>query len=614
MIIKGGRAGNVGFWSQHLQREDTNERAEVMEISGLLAADLPTALREMEAIGAQSRSRGNFLYQANLNPEAHEHLTPEQWNEAVDILEKKLGFEGHQRVVVEHEKHGRTHRHVIWNRVDVETLKVADITGNYRQHIEAARDLEQRFDLSPTPSPQRLQPQQEQTADKPDRAPELWEIRAAERSGIDREQVKQDVTEAWRTTDSGKAFAAAIEERGYILARGDRRDFCIVDSAGDAHSLARRIEGAKVQDVRERMADIDPASLPSVADARAVMREARAAHVAEQQQRERPLTKIEACVAEELGLAESPAALNAALYREGITIARADAAGREQVQRDYDARYHEQRIAAHGDDRANADDIKRREVQFVDGEIVALDRFANVHRINPHHIDPTKLEAALTHGTHGLPNLSGVRDFIKQDRAAEQKQNAAARDARTSERIENRGTKEAKAHADWQERAADQRARRSENQVDRTKVAAKDAIRNAIENPTQTAKAAALGALDTGLGAVPVAKEGLRVTNAATGVVSSLGSFVDSLLGGKRPQPTEETERFRAQRRALAAMENIRESMERGENLSASDVSALPTNHLQNIKARGDDYIREIIEKVERDRERGRDYGRSRER
>jgi len=51
-----------------------------------------------------------------------------------------------------------------------------------------------------------------------------------------------------------------------------------------------------------------------------------------------------------------------------------------------------------------------------------------------------------------------------------------------------------------------------------------------------------------------------------------LGSFVDSLLGAKRPQPTEASERIRAQRRALAALENIRESMERGENLAASDV------------------------------------------
>ena len=68
MIIKGNPAGNVGYWSKHLLRDDTNERAEVKEISGLLAEDLPSALREMQAIAAQSRSHGNFMYQANINP------------------------------------------------------------------------------------------------------------------------------------------------------------------------------------------------------------------------------------------------------------------------------------------------------------------------------------------------------------------------------------------------------------------------------------------------------------------------------------------------------------------------------------------------------------------
>jgi hypothetical protein len=72
MIIKGKPAGNVGFWGKHLLRDDTNELAEVREIKGLLARDLPSALEEMKAIAAQSRSRGNFMYQANINPEKHE--------------------------------------------------------------------------------------------------------------------------------------------------------------------------------------------------------------------------------------------------------------------------------------------------------------------------------------------------------------------------------------------------------------------------------------------------------------------------------------------------------------------------------------------------------------
>ena len=239
-------------------------RAEVKEISGLLSEDLPTALREMQALAAQSRSHGNFMYQANFNPQGDEHLTPEQWREAVDTLEKNLGLEGHQRVVVEHEKGGRTHQHVVWNRVDVESLRVADMGGNYRIHTATARELESRFDLTPTPMQPAL-----------DRKPplELWEIRAAERSGINPTTLKNELSELWRSTDSGKAFAAALDERGYVLAKGDRRDFCVIDQAGDAHSLARRLDGVKAKDVRERMSDLDRDSLPTVAEARAAQRE-----------------------------------------------------------------------------------------------------------------------------------------------------------------------------------------------------------------------------------------------------------------------------------------------------------------------------------------------------
>ena len=101
---------------------------------------------------------------------------------------------------------------------------------------------------------------------------ELWEIRAAERSGINPATLKEELSELWRSTDSGKAFAAALDERGYMLAKGDRRDFCVIDQAGDAHTLARRLDGVKAKDVRERMADVPRDSLPTVAEAREAQR------------------------------------------------------------------------------------------------------------------------------------------------------------------------------------------------------------------------------------------------------------------------------------------------------------------------------------------------------
>ena len=269
MIINGGARGSVSYWSGHLTNTAENERAEVIEVSGVLASDLPGALQEMEAIAGQSRCRGNFMYQANINPERGEVLTPDQWQQAVDTLEKNLHLEGHQRIVVEHEKDGRTHRHVIWNRVDVETLRVTDIGGNYYTHERTQEQLSKEFGLNQTPT---LHGNTREEG-RPERAPEVWEKRAAERSGISPDEIKAELTALWRATDNGKAFAAGLEEKGFILANGDRRGFVILDQAGTVHSLARRLDGVNTRQVNERLSDIDRTTLPTVSEAKTTQAE-----------------------------------------------------------------------------------------------------------------------------------------------------------------------------------------------------------------------------------------------------------------------------------------------------------------------------------------------------
>ena len=55
-----------------------------------------------------------------INPEPPNRLTPEQRAEAVGALERKLGLEGHARVVVVHDKKDREHIHVVWSRIDLD--------------------------------------------------------------------------------------------------------------------------------------------------------------------------------------------------------------------------------------------------------------------------------------------------------------------------------------------------------------------------------------------------------------------------------------------------------------------------------------------------------------
>ncbi len=605
MIIKGGAAGNTGWWSNHLQRDDTNDRAEVMEISGLLSTNLPDALREMEAIAAQSRSGGNFMYQANINPLGAERLTEMQWRQAVDTLENHLGLAGHQRVVVEHEKEGRVHRHVIWNRVDVDNLRVRDIGGNYYTHERVARDLEIKLDLQRTASLHG----ERRPEGRPERAPELWEQRAAERSGIDPQQIKAELTDLWRKTDSGKAFAAAIEERGYILVQGERRAFCIVDQSGDVHSLARRIEGAKAKDVRERFADIDAGMLPTVDEARARQREqypdrekAREAwesrntadaHAPRQQQdapraqpepapqreqtprdanktepsekwHERPATKTEERIFHLQDAADrggKPVA--AALYAEGITLARVDAEGRAQVQSVYQRQYDRARESGN-------EDARLRRASFADGELVAVNRYGDVHRLNPKYLDLDKLERAATGGADRTPSLSQAQAYFVTPREPQQ------------------------------------------NRDDR--YAAREAVREAQQTRRgfeQAAHTATGAARET----VRSVKESSFKVMGAGGVTTSLSSFLEGLLGmggGARAQPTDGYGQIIQQHRAAAALERMAESAERGEAFTAADIKNLLPVQLENMKRHGDDYVRQMIDDAERDRERERDTGRDR--
>ena len=957
MNIEGSAAGAVAYWGHHLMREkendpdpNVNDRVRVIEISGLLSTTVEGALREMEAVASGSRSHGNFMYQANLNPQIFERLNAEQWREAVDILANELGMEGHQRVIVEHEKKGRLHGHVIFNRVDVDTMKVKDITGNYYAHERAAERIEQKFGLERTPKPHL---DLEAYRDRRGKAKllDLSEIRAGQKTGIDPDQIKAELTDLWRKVDSGKAFAAAVEDHGYILAQGNRRNFCIVDHAGTAHSLARRIDGAKAKDVNERLADIDRGKLPtvdaardeqrekyptkeqaqeawrsrsgaadyarqqeqtaapqrdaekeperenkpekpkrlepqweagsgaswtdrkatkteekisfilnsaehggknvgaalyeagltlarvdsagrlkfeqehqpeteakdpwmkmvdgagtlkeedlasaqksyaawaeakpkaaakynfenyvgyvqekwaqneqgeqqdrrpapfkdgelvavsrrgdihqlnprfldrldklereatgggaktpllssalehfatgpqqrrevhkpagdlsqahadirlawslgrsgegfaerledkgyilarvtadeayaserrqafakevgntaskyregeivvvsgrgavyrldgkttglndreaidkftatidpanflSVTDAKEVQKEARAASFRHEQTNDKPFTAIETKIDRLARFAkQGDTPLPTALYNAGIALARVDAAGKVDVQREYDIKFYEARIA--GDEAA-----KQRQASFLEGELVAVTKRGEVHRLNPKHFNHDHLEQAAC-GRHGAQSLSAAREFFATERAADK----AERHQQTQD-----FWKDVKENREERGRARDirQESRAEEAAYNRT-------VKAAVRAPGEAVKSGA--------------KATLKVATAG-GAAVPLGKFLEGILGmSAKPPPSDGNEAIRQQRKAHAALQKIAESMERGDDLRASDVANLLPTQLENLKRRGDDYMREIIDRVERDRDRdarGHDYGRQRDR
>jgi hypothetical protein len=263
MIISGGARSNWRFFARHLMRTDENERVRVEEIRGLAGETPREALREMDALASGTRCK-DFFYHANLNPREDEHLTQEQWDCAVDRLEKNLGLDGQSRIVVEHEKQGRTHRHVIWSRIDPDTMTAISDSHNYAKHAATSRELEREFHLSPVRGVLA-----EPDGPRPERRPKNWETFRGHKSGIDPHEVKAEVTQLWQESDSGMAFRTALAQNGYALCKGDKRDFLIVDPAGQEHSLARRIDGARAKDVREKLRDVERETLPTPDEARA---------------------------------------------------------------------------------------------------------------------------------------------------------------------------------------------------------------------------------------------------------------------------------------------------------------------------------------------------------
>lgn len=268
MVIKGKSVAGAKRLAVHLERTDTNERMEVKELRGVAAEDLRGALREMEAVASGCPNCKKPFYHASINTRADERLTDEQRFKAIDRLEAELGLTGQPRAVVVHEKEGREHCHIVWSRIDLEKMRTISDSHNYRKHEIVAREMEREFGHERV---QGAHIEREGRA-RPERTPSHLEMQQSARTGVSPKEARAHLTALWQRTDNGASFQAALEQSGWTLARGDRRDFVAIDAKGGIHSLTRRVDGAIAKDVRARFAELDIKRLPSVAEGKAAQR------------------------------------------------------------------------------------------------------------------------------------------------------------------------------------------------------------------------------------------------------------------------------------------------------------------------------------------------------
>lgn len=191
-------------------------------------------------------------------------MPSEQWQLAVEVLEKELGLEGQPRAVVMHQKHGREHIHVAWARTGIDEMILRSDSQNYQAHERASQKLELEFGHEPVPAKHAKRDRQKQPEfPRAEANHAAWQ--QGERTGLHPAALKDQITAVKQAADRAPAFKAALEEQGYVLANGDRRDF---DQAGQVHSLGRQIHGVKAAELREFMKGTDPQTLPTVEQAK----------------------------------------------------------------------------------------------------------------------------------------------------------------------------------------------------------------------------------------------------------------------------------------------------------------------------------------------------------
>lgn len=254
MILVGNRRGSASELAAHLLNVKDNEHVELHEVRGFISDDLECALHEAYGISRGTRCK-KFLYSLSLSPPQTESVPVEVFEAAIDRIEQRLGFNRQPRTIVFHEKKGRRHAHVVWSRINADTMTAIDPYQDKLTLEKIARELfyEHQWDI-----PAGLKRKEDADPLNYSHA----EHQQAKRAKRDVRQLKRIFRECWERTDNRATFAHALKEYGFILAKGDRRGFVAVDHQGEVYSVAR-YAGVKAKDLRSRFGRFD--DLPTVA-------------------------------------------------------------------------------------------------------------------------------------------------------------------------------------------------------------------------------------------------------------------------------------------------------------------------------------------------------------
>lgn len=253
MILIGSQRGGAKNLALHLMK-DENEHVSVHEVRGFVSNNVMGALNEAYAVSRATRCK-RFLYSLSINPPPNKRIGTDEFVSVIDRTEKQLGLQGQPRVIVFHEKEGRRHAHCVWSRIDTTEMKAVHIAYDKRRLVSLTRDL---FIEHGWRMPKGL-------INSENRNPAnytLAEYQQAKRIGRKPADIKADFQIAWAQSDCLRSFRNALRERGYWLAKGDRRGFVALDHNLKPFSLSRWV-GFKPKEIASRLGEPDD-RLPNI--------------------------------------------------------------------------------------------------------------------------------------------------------------------------------------------------------------------------------------------------------------------------------------------------------------------------------------------------------------
>ena len=230
--------------AKHLLRADENEAVKVLHIRGTARpADLAASLRSMQRATVLTKGKTG-LFHISLNPRKDESagMTAEQWERTQQAIEDEYKLHDQPRVIVEHRKEGRIHRHVVYQLTLTDMGKLIDIKNERYRCKALARQLELEFSQARTSNAV--------SRDSYSR-PEHQQAKRRGQCVPDRRQL---LRRDYADSQDIETFKAKLAARGYALAVGNRAALVLVDDAGDVYGLTREL-GIKLKEFEGFMGD-----------------------------------------------------------------------------------------------------------------------------------------------------------------------------------------------------------------------------------------------------------------------------------------------------------------------------------------------------------------------